>query len=69
MHSLLRFVQTTAQALHSTTGNGGEQVGGQGEIERTMQLIRNQIGRNFLHRLNRFPKQQHVTPMGIHPLP
>ena len=39
MHSLLRFVQTAAQALHSTTGNGGEQVGRQGEIERAMQLI------------------------------
>ena len=40
----------------------------QNEVVGTVQFILQQIGRDFLNRLDRFPQQQNIPTMGIHPL-
>ena len=68
-YRMLGLDQTLSELLSAAAGNGSEQMGGEHEVERSVQFVIRQIGSGLLHRLNRLSQQEHITTMGIHPLP
>ena len=68
-HHLLSVFEAIAQLLGLAVGQGGEQVGGEGEVEGGMQFVSRQVGRRFVHRLDRLRDHQHVAVTGLHPGP